>query len=147
MNSLLFKKALVFPVLLLSLALLVASCDRTEQEPLSPEDIAQLNGRWRIISYMVDGHEYMDHLVEAGALAFSPEGDLDGQFIQVVKFVDEPAEDVLQGDYVIDVERSQLRLTYNGEVVIADIDIDGEDLIWSGMLGGSTLDLIATKRN
>jgi hypothetical protein len=147
MNSLILRKALVFPVLLLSLALLVASCDRTEQEPLSPEDIAQLNGRWRIISYKIDGHEYMDQLVEAGALAFSPEGDLDGQFIQVVKFVDETSEDVLQGDYVIDVERSQLRLTYNGEVIIADVDIDGEELIWTGMLDGSTLEMLATKRN
>jgi hypothetical protein len=147
MNSLILKKALAFPVLLLSMALFFASCDRTEQEPLSPEDIAQLNGRWRIISYKVDGHEYIDHLVEAGALAFSPEGDLDGQFIQVVKFVDEAAEDVLQGDYVIDVERSQLRLTYNGEVIIADVDIDGDDLFWTGTLDGSTLEMVATKRN
>jgi hypothetical protein len=147
MNSLILKKALVFPVLLLSLALLVASCDRSEQEPLSPEDIAQFNGRWRIISYKVDGHEYMDQLVEAGALAFSPEGDLDGQFIQVVKFVDEPAEDVLHASYVIDAANSQLRLTFGGEMIIADVDIDGEDLLWTGMLDGSTLEMLATKRN
>ena len=143
----LFKKTFLFPVLLLSLTLMLVACDRSEEVLLSPEDIAQLNGRWRIISYKINGQEYMNDLVEAGAMAFSPEGDLDGQFIQVVKFADETAEDVLQGDYVIDVERSQLRLTYNGEVVIADIDIDGEDLIWTGEQGGSTLELVATKRN
>ena len=147
MDSLFLKKALVLPVLLIALTLFLASCDRSEAEPLSPEDIAQLNGRWIITSYKVGGSEYMGLLVEAGALAFSPEGDLDGQFIQVVKFVDETAEDVLQGDYVIDVDNSQLRLTYNGEVVIADIDIDGDDLIWTGEQDGSPVEMIATKPN
>lgn len=147
MDSLFLKKALALPLLLLSLTMFLASCDRTEVEPLTPEDIAQLNGRWIITSYKVGGSEYMGMLVEAGALAFSPEGDLDGQFIQVVKFVDESAEDVLQGDYVIDVDNSQLRLTYNGEVVIADIDIDGDDLIWTGEQGGSPVEMIATKPN
>jgi|SRR5690606_19027977 len=147
MDSLFLKKAFALPLLLLSLTLFLASCDRTEVEPLSPEDIAQLNGRWIITSYKVGGSEYMGLLVEAGALAFSPEGDLDGQFIQVVKFVDEASEDVLQGDYVIDVDNSQLRLTYNGEVVIADIDIDGDDLIWTGEQGGSPVEMIATKPN
>lgn len=143
----LLNNSLLFPVLLLSLTLMLVACDRTEEEPLSPEDIAQLNGRWRITSYKVGGSEYMGLLVESGALAFSPEGDLDGQFIQVVKFVDEPAEEVLQGDYVIDVENSRLRLSHDGEVVIAEIDIDGEDLIMSGTKEGSTIDMVATKRN
>src|SRR5690606_33314702 len=147
MDSLFLKKAFALPLLLLSLTLFLASCDRTEVEPLSPEDIAQLNGRWIITSYKVGGSEYMGLLVEAGALAFSPEGDLDGQFIQVVKFVDEAAEDVLQGDYVIDVDNSRLRLSHDGEVFIAEIDIDGEDLILSGTKEGSTLDMVATKRN
>jgi len=143
MFDLLMKKALVLPILFLSLATFLVSCDK--DDALTPEDVAKLNGRWLISSYKLAGTEYIGVLVESGAIAFSPEGENEGTFIQVVKFFDEE-EISIQGPYQVDLKKGQIRLEYDDVVIVADIEIVGNDLKWASVQDGFPLDLVATKQ-
>jgi hypothetical protein len=144
MKTAFLKNALLLPLTIVALSLGLTSCDKDDE--LSQEELQALAGLWDITSYAIDGDEYIGFLAESGTIEFDPDGPTAGTFTQGIKFFDEEEPATISGDYTVNAKKGEIRLEYDGVVVVAEISIDGDELDWSGRQDGFPLDLAATKR-
>ena len=144
MKTTFFKRAFLLPLMFVALGFGLTSCDKDDE--LSQEEIQALAGLWDITSYTIGGDEYIGFLAESGTIEFDPAGPSGGEFTQSIKFFDEEEPASISGDYTVNPRKGEIRLVYDGVVVVAEISIDGDELDWKGRQDGFPLNLAAKKR-
>lgn len=144
MKTTFFKRAFLLPLTIVALGLGLTSCDKDDE--LSQEELQALAGLWDITSYAIDGDEYIGFLAESGTIEFEPAGPTGGEFTQSIKFFDEEEPAYISGEYSVNAKKGEIRLEYDGVVVVAEISIDGDELDWRGRQDGFPLNVAATKR-
>ncbi len=144
MKTAFLKNAFLLPLTIVALSFGMTSCDKSDD--LSQEELEALGGLWDITSYAIDGDEYIGVLAESGTIEFEPDGPAGGTFTQGIKFFDEEEPAYISGEYTVNAKKGEIRLEYDGVVVVANIQIDGDELDWQGRQDGFPLDLAATRR-
>jgi hypothetical protein len=144
MKTAFLKNAFLLPLTIVALSFGLTSCDKDDE--LSQEELQALAGLWDITSYSIDGDEYIGFLAESGTIEFDPDGLSGGEFTQSIKFFDEEEPAYISGEYTVNARKGEIRLEYDGVVVTANIEIDGDELDWKGRQDGFPLDVAATKR-
>jgi hypothetical protein len=106
----------------------------------------ELIGTWDITSYKLNGEEYIPSLVKSATIQFNPFTGLQGQFTQEVTFSDEESL-TLTGDYEVDEEEKEVRMEYEGDVITAEIEITGGNMMdWESIRDEYPLIIKANKR-
>lgn len=141
-----FLKNQIFTMLMFALtALAMASCHK-DDDTAAPLLKDQLTGTWDITSYKLDGDEYLGLLIQSGSIRFDAITDAEGQFEQEVTFPDEESLS-LTGAYSVDNTAGKVHMNYEGEVVIAKVEItQSKYMKWDGNQDGYPLVILATKR-
>jgi len=141
MKSLSFKNAAM--ILFSFIAVTLTSCwgEETVETPFKE----QLAGTWDIDSYKLNGDEYMGLLIESGSITFHAYTGTVGRFEQDVVFPDGESFSI-GGAYTADEEREEVSMQYEDETIVAQVDINGDKMIWSGVQDGWPLVIKATKR-
>ena len=145
MKTMFLKNSIL--VLLMSAFALVAlpSCGGDEETP-EPSFSASLVGTWDMTSYILDGDEWMNFIIEAAFITFQEPTGNSGIFIQEVTFADEETMS-LSGRYIIDEANKQVTMFYAGEPIVADIVITGGNKMhWESLQNEYPLEIKATKR-
>jgi len=141
MKTLSFKNAAM--ILFSFIAVTLTSClgEETAEAPFKE----QLAGTWDIDSYKLNGDEYMGLLIESGSITFHAYTGTVGRFEQDVVFPDGESFSI-GGAYTVDEEREEVSMEYEGEIIVAQVDIDGDKMVWEGVQDQWPLVIKATKR-
>jgi hypothetical protein len=144
MKTMFLKKG--FAALMCALAIMsLASCGNDDDvaEPTLKEEIA---GVWDVTSYKLNGDEYLGVLVTSATLEFGAYSGSKGQFEEVVTFPDDETFSI-SGPYEVDEERKEVRMEYEGEIIVAQITITGGDhMVWESIQDEYPLVIEADKR-
>jgi hypothetical protein len=145
MKTMFFKNGLLTLLMSAFMILALPSCDKEEETPELPLETS-IVGTWDITSYNLDGDEWMGLIIEAAFVTFEEPTNNSGIFIQEVTFADdEPMS--LSGRYILDPEKMQVTMYYEGEPIVADIVITGGNKMhWESLQDEYPLVLKATKR-
>ena len=141
MKTLSFKSAAM--ILFSFIAVTLTSCwgEETVETPFNE----QLAGTWDIDSYKLNDDEYMGVLIESGSITFHAYTGSVGRFEQEVVFADGESFSI-GGAYTVDVEREEVSMEYEDEIIVAQIDINGDKMVWEGVQDQWPLVIKATKR-
>ena len=135
------------PINLLFFAVLAFSftaCDNDDN--VTPPIKDELVGTWDITSYNLGGDEYMGFIMEAASLEFEAYTGEEGTFTEEVTFPGEQPISI-SGPYTVDEEDNKVFMTFDGDMVIAKVEIiDGDSLVWDGNQDGFPLKLEAVRR-
>ena len=137
-----FKPLFFFSLLLT--AMTFTACDKDETVAPIKDDLV---GTWDIQSYKVSGDEYIGLAIESASITFDAYVDEAGVFEQEVTFPDEEATSIV-GEYTVDDAHSKVSMNYEGEIVLAKVEIfdGGNKLRWDGTQDGYPLVILATRR-
>ncbi|MBX2929534.1 MAG: hypothetical protein KF852_17010 [Saprospiraceae bacterium] len=95
-----------------------------------PVILAQLPGFWNVLSFQVNGAEYISTFVKSASFRFYPAPLGAGEFRQEVHFADGET-DIVAGTYRVDEGAQQIILTSADESIVANISItDGNQMRW-----------------
>ena len=119
------------------------ACD--EEEVVTPPLKEQIAGTWDITSYNLGGDEYMGFIIESASLEFGTYTGAEGVFTEVVTF---PGEEPISisGPYRVDEDHQKVFMTFEGDMIIAEVEINGDQLEWDGTQDGFPLVLKATRQ-
>lgn len=134
-------KSLSF-LLLVFATLTFTSCDKDDVKTPLTESI---EGVWDVTSYKLEGDEYIGLIFEEAVLGFEATVDNEGVFTQEVTFTDDETV-FITGPYVVDEEENDVYMEYDGEVIVAHIEINDGKMVWDGTQDGFPLVLKATRR-
>lgn len=110
-------QAIALSLVLFLFALTAASCEK--EEPVTPEQLAaELEGEWRVTSYIRYGEEYIGPRIESASLIFTPADRLSGTFVHRITYVDTETI-TLAGRYSIDARAELIRLSVDDVPVTA----------------------------
>ena len=137
----LFKSAAM--ILFSFIAITFMSCwgEETVEAPFKE----QLAGIWDIDSYKLNGDEYMGLLIESGSITFHAYTGTIGRFEQDVVFPDGETFSI-GGAYTADEVKEEVSMEYDGETIIAQVQIEGDKMVWKGSQDQWPLVLKATRR-
>ena len=141
MKTIIFKNNFFTLLMSAFVMLSLIACDKDDNTPELPfED--QLIGKWEVNSYQLDGDEWMGLIMESAYIQF----DAAGQFRQTVTFGDGETYEIT-GAYTVDEARKEVSMDYEGEVIVAQIDITGGNkLVWESIQDEYPLVLKATRK-
>ena len=145
MKTFLFKNHLFTLLLLAFGALTFVSCDQEDDETPELPLAESLPGTWDITSYKLDDDEWMNFIADAAFITFEAPVDSAGIFSQEVTFADGETMS-LSGRYVISSVPGQIIMYFEGEPMIVDIEIIGDQLHWESIQQEFPLVIKATKR-
>ena len=121
------------------------SCN--DDDPVTPPLKEQLVGTWDVTSYKLGGDEYMGFIFEAASIRFDAYTGAEGQFLQEVTFPDEESTSIT-GGYSFNEAAKKVTMEYDGQTILASIDIVDEDTLkWDGSQDGFPLVIEATRRD
>ena len=141
MKTFSFKNFALILFTFISVTLMSCWGEETVEAPFSE----QLAGTWDIDSYELNGDEYMGLLMESASLTFHAYTGTVGRFEQDVVFPDGEIFSI-GGAYTVDEESEEVSMDYEGETIVAQVDIDGDKMIWTGTQDQLPLIIKATKR-
>lgn len=128
----LVSKSRLFALLMLSIAVVGMTSCKKDKKPTFREEVV---GDWEVKSFTEDGAELMSVVVSSFTMEYEAYSGTNGDFEWVINYVDGSSERIT-GDYEIDVEDKEIKLTKNDGVETLDIDVDGEDLEIEGIIDG-----------
>lgn len=139
-------KIRIFTMLLAAFAIVsLPSCIWDEETPEPPFE-ESLVGTWDITSYILDDDEWMGLIADEASITFLPPTNHSGIFTQEITFSDGDSMS-LSGRFIVDVEHQQVTMFYEGEPILADIDIiGGNKMLWESIQDQFPLVIKATKR-
>jgi hypothetical protein len=131
-------------VLFSIVALTLTSCgdDDTTSETLLQDAIV---GTWNLTSYKVGTDEYMGLIFSTASLKFEATNGAEGEFEQTVTFPDGETASIT-GPYTVHNSNHKITMTYDGDVVIAEIEIKNGKMTWDGTQDGYPLLIKADKQ-
>lgn len=145
MKTIFFQIKTITLVVLALTAFSFVSCN--DDDPVTPPLKDQLVGTWDVTSYKLGGDEYMGFIFDAASIRFDAYTGVEGQFLQEVTFPDEESTSIT-GGYSFNENTKKVTMEYDGETIVATIDIEDEDtLTWDGSQDGFPLVIEATRRN
>ncbi len=145
MKTMFFKNPIYTMLMFAVVALSFTACDKEEETPqLSFKE--QLVGTWDITSYKLDDDEWIGLIIESGSIKFNAFTGDEGQFEQVVRYLDDDTH-TLTGAYTVDEARKEVSMEYEDEIIVAQIGITGGDkMVWESLENLYPLVIKADKR-
>ena len=120
--------------------------DDETPDPPDPPYEASLVGTWDFTSYVLDDDEWMGLIAEEASITFMEPTDHSGIFSEEITFADGDTMSI-SGRFIVNVDKHQMTLYYEGEPILADIEItDGNKMRWESIQNQFPLIIKATKR-
>ncbi len=87
----------------------------------------------------------MGFIIESASLEFEAYTGAEGEFTEIVTF---PGEEPISisGPYRVDEDHQKVFMTFEGDMIIAEVEINGDQLEWDGTQDGFPLVLKATRQ-
>lgn len=106
-----------------------------------------IEGKWKVTSYMEDGEEQMGEELVKVTMKFS-DSNCEGEFLFIVLHTDDEDEDEIRGNYLIYEEIGKIRLDPDEEedARTFNLKIKGNELEMSGNVDGSRATIKAKRR-
>ncbi len=138
------SQAIALSLVLFLFALTAASCEK--EELVTPEAItAELEGDWRINSYIRNGEEYLGTRIESATITFAPADPSSGTFLHRIAYVDTELI-ALAGRYTIDARKEEVRLNFDDVPVTAVVMLHDGRLTCRSRTNGYPMAIDAVKR-
>ena len=145
MKTMFLKNGILTMLLAVFAIFSLPSCIWDDETPEPPFE-ASLVGTWDITSYVLDDDEWMGLIAEKASITFLEPTNHSGIFSQEITFADADTMS-LTGRFIVDVEHQQVTMFYEGEPILADIDITGGNKMhWESIQNQFPLVIKATKR-
>ena len=141
MKTTFFNSTFAFLMLAVSV-FTFTSCDKDPVEKPFKEEVV---GVWDITSYKLAGTEYIPLLMESGSIQFNAYTGAQGVFVQVVNWPDEDFVS-LSGPYTVNEARNEVSMQYEDEIIVAEIEITGDEMLWKSIQDEYPLVIKATRR-
>ncbi len=131
-------------MLLLLVLPALTSCDKNKDKD-QPTVKEQLVGEWEIKSFTIDGVDVKGAIITASNMEFEAFTGSKGDFEWTINYSD-GTSDTQSGDYKVDEAEKEIDLeNKEGEHLVFDFDLDGDDLELTGILDGERVVLKAER--
>jgi len=127
-----------FMILTLAGMFLVAGCKKDKAS-----DTDQLRGTWEATSYTEDGTEVIPTFVQTLTIRLDEIIGGEGDFRWTITYnpaLGEPTE-VINGRYTVNESRKEVNFTANGETLLFEYDLDGNNVTFEGNVDGTAVRL------
>ena len=144
MKTMIFSFKTIAMVLFSVLAFTLTSCgdDNNTPDVLLEDAIV---GTWNVTSYKVESDEYIGLIFASASLHFEALNGDEGEFEQEVGFLDGESVSIT-GNYTVDNDAHKITMEYDGDIVVATVQITDNKLNWDGTQEGFPLVMKATRQ-
>lgn len=129
--------------MLLSFTILGTSCEWFRKDDLQDHIV----GEWNITSFRVDGQELKGSVITKSVMEFDEYEKSKGDFDWTISYAD-GTSDFESGYYEIDLDDETLTIKSNdGESLEFDLEIEDDELEFSGLVDGQNFQVKAEKED
>ncbi|HRI59278.1 MAG TPA: hypothetical protein PK228_06135 [Saprospiraceae bacterium] len=134
-------------LLLLALFATAALTSCKDDEDDAPNELKEnIVGIWDLTSFKVSGFEYMGTIIDSASIEYKAFTGVQGNFNQMVKYLDEDPRETTEGKYEI-LSGESVKMTADGESYTMKVIVNGDNIQLEGKQDDEPLVIKAKKRD
>lgn len=134
-------------LLLLALFATAALTSCKDDEDDAPNELKEnIVGIWDLTSFKVSGFEYMGTIIDSASIEYKAFTGAQGNFNQMVKYLDEDPRETTEGKYEI-LSGESVKMTADGESYTMKVIVNGDNIQLEGKQDDEPLVIKAKKRD